>query len=122
MPHYRDGTEARIGDIVRGSTYNHKGRIVGTLVSVTPGSETCNCTVAFASLVALPALPTGAANPLGSWYGVFTALGCNPPIIHQGGNASAIVGAYDYGEVRALELVERPGTGETAEQGETIAA
>lgn len=45
MPHYKDGTEAHVGDVVRGKTYNKSEEVVGVLIEVTPGSSTCNCKV-----------------------------------------------------------------------------
>ena len=45
MPHYKDGTEAKIGDVVKGRGYNVKHEITGVLVGITPGSETCNVKV-----------------------------------------------------------------------------
>ena len=52
MPHYRDGTEAKVGDVVKGVGYNLKNAdgtrrvFVGTVVGVTPGSAACNIQVA----------------------------------------------------------------------------
>lgn len=43
--HYKDGTEAHVGDVVRGKTYNRIEEVVGVLLDITPGSETCNCRV-----------------------------------------------------------------------------
>lgn len=45
MPHYKDGTDAKVGDVVRGTTFNKKGEVLGILVSITPGTDTCNATV-----------------------------------------------------------------------------
>jgi hypothetical protein len=45
--HYKNGREAKVGDPVIGTAYNTKGVIVGRMVSITPGSASCNCTVAF---------------------------------------------------------------------------
>lgn len=48
MPHYKDGTPAEIGDLVKGVPYNTHGKaVVGTLVQITEGTESCNCIVAF---------------------------------------------------------------------------
>ncbi len=46
MPHYRDGTPAMAGDIVKGRGYNVKHEIIGRVLRVTPGAETCNLQVA----------------------------------------------------------------------------
>lgn len=47
MPHYKDGTEAKIGDQVVGKLYNTLGVRAGTIVSITPGMDTCNAMVAY---------------------------------------------------------------------------
>lgn len=47
MPHYKDGTEARIGDQVTGKLYNSPGIRSGTIISITPGADSCNAQVAF---------------------------------------------------------------------------
>jgi hypothetical protein len=44
--HYKNGTEAKVGDAVVGTTYNTKGIVSGILVGITPGRESCNCRVA----------------------------------------------------------------------------
>ncbi|HEV8642154.1 MAG TPA: hypothetical protein VGV13_13725 [Methylomirabilota bacterium] len=46
MPHYRDGTEANVGDVVRGRGYNIGHEIIGKVLSITPGAETCNLSIA----------------------------------------------------------------------------
>lgn len=57
MPHYKDGTPAEIGDHVRGVPYNTKGaEVVGTLVQITEGCDSCNCIVAFIAPEVLPDL------------------------------------------------------------------
>jgi hypothetical protein len=38
MPHYKDGREAKVGDLVRGSGYNVKEPITGFVVAVKPGA------------------------------------------------------------------------------------
>lgn len=45
--HYKDGAEAKVGDLVKGTTYNTpKGSIhVGILLGITPGSTACNARV-----------------------------------------------------------------------------
>jgi hypothetical protein len=45
--HYKDGTEARVGDQVAGKLYNTEGTRIGVIVSVTPGTESCNAMVTF---------------------------------------------------------------------------
>jgi hypothetical protein len=47
MPHYKDGTEAQIGDYVIGHLANTPGDVAGTVISITRGSEACNAMVQF---------------------------------------------------------------------------
>lgn len=47
MPHYADGTEAKVGDQVTGKLYNSEGIKAGVIVSITPGAESCNAQVQF---------------------------------------------------------------------------
>lgn len=53
MPHYADGTAAQIGDKVIGKPYNTPQEVIGEVVQITPGTESCNLVVAFAELVPL---------------------------------------------------------------------
>lgn len=45
--HYKNGTEAKVGDLVKGTTYNTpKGSVqVGILLGITPGTTACNARV-----------------------------------------------------------------------------
>lgn len=52
MPHYKDGTEAKVGDQVTGKLFNTDGVRAGTIISITPGVESCNAMVQFT--LALP--------------------------------------------------------------------
>lgn len=51
--HYKDGTPAAIGDQVKGKPYNTDHEIAGVMVSITPGSDSCNCKVAFLEVIPL---------------------------------------------------------------------
>lgn len=55
MPHYSDGTEAKVGDLVKGQPYNTPHEVTGVVVGVIPGSDSCNVRVAFAIPNAGPA-------------------------------------------------------------------
>lgn len=44
--HYRDGTEAKLGDLVRGRGYNIKHEVHGIVVGLTPGHTSCNIHIA----------------------------------------------------------------------------
>lgn len=49
MPHYKDGTEALVGDVARGTGYNIKHEIIGTVLQVFP-ADTCNLRIAVTQL------------------------------------------------------------------------
>jgi hypothetical protein len=54
MPHYADGSEAKVGDQVTGKLYNSGSEPkAGTIISITPGVESCNAMVQFTELVPL---------------------------------------------------------------------
>lgn len=42
--HYKDGTEAKVGDVVKGQGYNIKHDVVGIVLAL-KNEETCNITV-----------------------------------------------------------------------------
>lgn len=54
MPHYKDGTPAALGDIVKGKPYNTSHEIVGEVIQITPAADSCNCMVAFIEKIELP--------------------------------------------------------------------
>jgi hypothetical protein len=95
MPHYRDGTTlAKFGDLVVGKTYNLGGRtVVGTVLEVIPGSESCNLRVAFAEVLSRPDATIGTS---GITYS--PAYPLKTLIIKPG---------YDYGETKAFDLISR---------------
>lgn len=45
MPHYKDGTVAQVGDVVRGKGYNIPHEVIGKVLSVS-AAETCNLSIA----------------------------------------------------------------------------
>jgi len=65
MPHYADGTEAKVGDQVYGKLYNTPGIRAGTIISITPGVESCNAMVGFLAVMEEPpgAVPQGVGSP-----------------------------------------------------------
>lgn len=48
--HYKNGREARVGDQVVGKTYNRKDPVAGTLVTLTPGEDSCSAKVGFLTM------------------------------------------------------------------------
>lgn len=106
MPHYADGTVAMVGDVVRGKGYNVKGpdgelrEIVGTVVSIVPGSDSCNVKVAH---VELHELPAGFTPPP---YGVYRpAPGVCVVDRHGMGPVAAVIDV-EYGQADHFTLVE----------------
>ena len=45
MPHYKDGTEAKLGDLVKGRGYNVDREIVGKVIQIAK-AESCNLAIA----------------------------------------------------------------------------
>lgn len=107
MPHYKDGTRAIVGDIVKGKPYNTDREVIGTVVQITEGAESCNCVVAFLQIE-----PTDL--PIEKFYPLIPP----PPHVRRvvGGYVRAntpesqmesllLVPKYDYGELRAFQFV-----------------
>ena len=46
MPHYKDGKEAHLGDMVQGRGYNLPHDVTGVVVGLTPGAGSCDIHVA----------------------------------------------------------------------------
>jgi hypothetical protein len=51
--HYANGREAKVGDFVVGRTYNQPDVVAGTLVSVTPGPDSCSAHVEWRRAIVL---------------------------------------------------------------------
>jgi hypothetical protein len=91
MPHYKDIREARVGDSVQGVTNNLGGRtVVGTILSLTPGSESANCQVGF--------LDTVLAKEFTGWQA--GALFRN-----QSGELYMLIPKVDYADIRNLQKI-----------------
>jgi len=97
MPHYKDGTEAKVGDIVRGKPYNTPHEIVGEIISITPGVESCNCVVAFAEVRDATEAEAKAQQELG----LFALL----TLAHTYGGTKRVIGKADHGETKAFAKV-----------------
>jgi len=97
MPHLRNGDPAHLGDVVRGRPYNAKDstgnlrEVVGTIVSITPGIESCNCTIAWIEELDLDRIYDGS----------------NVGVLVQSNIADKSKHAYiirtDYGETKSFE-------------------
>lgn len=92
MPHYRDGTEAKLGDLIKGKPYNTDHEVTGVCVGITPDSDACNLRVAF----------TRPAKPGEELYGV--------NLFGDGGDAPKVPVKLekDYAATADFELVHRP--------------
>lgn len=112
MPHYKDGTEAQVGDIVKGVPYNTGGAVVvGEVVQITPGSDACNLIVAFIKVTISPV----------NLDELTKAIGYNRPLHYQTRPKGGLVGQgegteqaifqalTDYGQIDHFELVHRAG-------------
>jgi hypothetical protein len=67
MPHYKDGTEAKLGDHVIGRGYNVKHPITGVLVQIRPGPS-CNVSVMHAQPLKAIGYPDDPSTLGGSAY------------------------------------------------------
>jgi len=122
--HYKDGTEAKVGDLVKGTTYNTpKGSIqIGVMLGITPGSSACNCRVAIPRIVPCDPMPLGRSpkvngpDDLGSPFVAALHTSDGYAMVHRESAPSdrlgdtVLVGAkIDYSQCDHLELVHRPG-------------
>lgn len=57
MPHYQNGDEAKVGDFVKGKSWDGK-TIVGQVLSITPGSTTCNMMVSYTTMQPVATMAT----------------------------------------------------------------
>ena len=99
MPHYADGTPAEVGDLVRGKTYNYATEVVGTVIHISPGTEQCNCQVAFCDVRPAESLLAAYGGPIGAFVSSVST--------GEGVKQVAVVPRVDYGETKAFSLVSR---------------
>lgn len=104
--HYADGTEAKVGDLVKGTCYNTKNAdgsprvIIGQMISITVGAKSCNCVVAF--------LEVSDVKPeLDALIGEFQ-LSALIPMAYTNDGRKRIKANSDYSECKAFTLVHRP--------------
>jgi acyl-[acyl carrier protein]--UDP-N-acetylglucosamine O-acyltransferase len=95
MPHYSDGTEARIGDLVKGTGYNIKREIVGKVIQVTAGTDSCNLAVAHidhdSPVMFIDAVKSSTTNVAGHT---------------QIGYGVMVVPRVEYGDTKGFDLVK----------------
>ena len=94
MPHYKDGTEAKVGDLVKGRGYNVKHEIIGKVVNVRPG-ESCTLTVAYVGAETAVNFP----YILDSKGDVMDVLRPHAPV--------HVVASIEYGDTKCFELLGR---------------
>ena len=92
--HYKDGTQAQLGDTVRGFGYNVKHEIQGVVVGLTPGSDTCNIQIAYAK-------PADEFH-VGMVYRTHSHAVDQPP------TQTLVDLGIEYGEARAFTLIDGP--------------
>jgi hypothetical protein len=101
--HYADGTEAKVGDLVKGTCYNTKDAagkprvVVGEMIQITPGSDVCNCIVAFVEH------KEATIDNLAGHYG-----GGSPTLVNLNAGRRFLTPKHDYSECKAFTLVHRP--------------
>jgi hypothetical protein len=83
--HYKNDREAHVGDPVVGKGYNY-GNVAGILLSITPGSATCNCIVGCLKTV-----------PMEKHFGLLVALKRDTNG-GQEGNINAVVYQEEYSQ------------------------
>jgi len=94
MPHYSDGVEAKVGDKVIGTPYNHGKEICGEVIQVTPNSDSCNLIVAFVECIKV----SGMIN---------TAIGAVATVSNNRIQQRVLlIGAYDYGDTKSFRKVQ----------------
>lgn len=103
MPHYRDGTEVKIGDIAKGKGYNVPTEIVGTVVGITPDSKSCNIQIAHVLASDLPDVPP----PDYRFYTQTCVIGCGANGGASGTPKVAATARLEYGQCDAFELIHR---------------
>ena len=100
--HYKDGTQAQIGDIARGKGYNHPYEVQGVVTRVVPGTGSCDITVHFAQ----PGYPLDASQLKPS---AFALNNVGPAIANLGDGRLLPVGLdEEHGTCGDFELVHRP--------------
>lgn len=104
--HYKDGTEAKLNDIVKGTGYNVPGVIVGCVVGLTPGSESCNIQVAHILTKEIEDQAFRALEQVHQHYVRKGVAGC---AMHDDNRGHTMLATLDleYGQCDEFELVYR---------------
>ncbi len=96
MPHDCKGRLIEVGDMVKGRGYNVKHEIIGPVISVTPGAESCNISLA----VVFVQRPLGDGLLSGSGTILTTNDGSKrgQVLVHAG---------CEYGQCDAFEIIQK---------------
>jgi hypothetical protein len=94
MPHYVDGTLAKVGDIIRGKPYNFGKEVVGEVLQIVQ-AETCNLVVGFLATKRSETAPKDGPGQTSFQPNEGLRIDLEP--------------RYDYGETKAFALISRPG-------------
>lgn len=99
--HYKDGTPAQHGDIVRGKGYNIPYEVIGPVIGLVPGTDSCNIRVA---VIKFRELEPAGKSKLGGAYataGLFFRNNADEPTYH-------CEPQVEYGTCAEFELIHRP--------------
>lgn len=113
--HYKDGSEVKLGDLVRGKPYNTEHEVVGEVVGLVPGVDACNLRVAYMEIRRLKrnaagelVVPLAALErPRMSLGGAEAWAGYQSTPEHDLEPPVSIWPCVDYGGSRDFELVTR---------------
>ena len=105
MPHYKDGTETKIGDVVRGKGYNCKDEFIGTVIGITPNSASCSIQVAYIATVEIPPIiRREQIHFVGEAY-ARRCVGCGAQGGEAGSSLVAGMAKLEYGQCDAFEKI-----------------
>ena len=113
--HYKDGQEAKVGDVIKGKGYNLKDKdgnlreVVGVVIGLVPGASTCNCTISVSEIVDRVPLVDW-KFPDHRYYDAHPSHGMQLTQVSddKGGYMAVLKHVFEYGQCDHFELVHRP--------------
>jgi hypothetical protein len=115
MPHYKDGTEAKVGDLIKGTGYNIKDAngqpavISGTLIQITPNSDSCNLVILTTEAKRLDPTDPGFIYRVREAHDVFSTYPGGIVDSTKTDRETYALKLYrEYGAIKDFELVHRP--------------
>lgn len=105
MPHYKDGQEAKVGDVVRLPESYHRWARAATVLHIVPDATSCNAVIAFAREVPAEELQQGM-----SWSAPVQAMQMYRPMLLQACATSATCSELELLD-RAAEAAAAPTAG-----------